>query len=410
MSGGVDSAVALLRAGAERGRGDAPALGRPARPERRARLLLARRRRSRARETCHALGPAARHARPARGVPRRRRGAVRRRATRPGLTPNPCTRCNGAFRFDALVAFADRVGADDGLDRALRARRRAGRDAPRRPRPPIPPRISRTCSRRSTRRCSSASGSRSASRRKDDVRAEAAAAGLAAARRPESQEACFLAGDDYRGVPRARGRRARRPGAIVDEDGDASRRARRASGTSRPGSGAASASPAPEPLYALRTDAATATVVVGPRRALAVTRVEVARRRCTSRSTRAEAKLRYRSARPSRARRADRGRLRARPRRRRRGRRARPGRRALRRRRRRGGRHDRAPATGSRSRRDLTLGHGRGIAAGDVAYWASPSSSSRLGVGSLFALVKLGELLRRDLVASSAAPSATCCP
>ena len=29
-----------------------------------------------------------------------------------GLTPNPCMRCNGAFRFDALAAFAERIGAD----------------------------------------------------------------------------------------------------------------------------------------------------------------------------------------------------------------------------------------------------------------------------------------------------------
>ena len=42
---------------------------------------------------------------------------------------------------------------------------------------------------------------------KDETRAQAAAAGLAVARRPESQEACFLGGDDYRaflGPQRAR--------------------------------------------------------------------------------------------------------------------------------------------------------------------------------------------------------------
>ena len=30
-----------------------------------------------------------------------------------GRTPNPCMRCNGAFRFDELVAFAERAGADE---------------------------------------------------------------------------------------------------------------------------------------------------------------------------------------------------------------------------------------------------------------------------------------------------------
>ena len=35
------------------------------------------------------------------------------RAYEAGETPNPCMRCNGAFRFDELVAFARRAGADE---------------------------------------------------------------------------------------------------------------------------------------------------------------------------------------------------------------------------------------------------------------------------------------------------------
>ena len=31
--------------------------------------------------------------------------------TPPGVTPNPCVRCNGSVRLDAMVAFADRLGA-----------------------------------------------------------------------------------------------------------------------------------------------------------------------------------------------------------------------------------------------------------------------------------------------------------
>ena len=45
---------------------------------------------------------------------------------------------------------------------------------------------------------------------KDETRAEAARAGLAAARRPESQEACFLGGDDYRAFLERRGVKASR--------------------------------------------------------------------------------------------------------------------------------------------------------------------------------------------------------
>ena len=78
MSGGVDSAVALLRAGSN-------AVGvtlrlwlDPTGPDAE-RVCCSPAAVIRARETCHALGAAARHARPARGVPRRRRPAVRRR-------------------------------------------------------------------------------------------------------------------------------------------------------------------------------------------------------------------------------------------------------------------------------------------------------------------------------------------
>src|SRR5581483_4213303 len=53
---------------------------------------------------------------------------------------------------------------------------------------------------------------------KDETRAEAERAGLAVARRPESQEACFLAGDDYRRFLGRRGLRAGR-GPVVDEQG-----------------------------------------------------------------------------------------------------------------------------------------------------------------------------------------------
>ncbi len=54
---------------------------------------------------------------------------------------------------------------------------------------------------------------------KDATRAEAERAGLAAARRPESQEACFLAGDDYRPFLERHGVEAH-DGPIADERGN----------------------------------------------------------------------------------------------------------------------------------------------------------------------------------------------
>jgi tRNA-specific 2-thiouridylase len=126
---------------------------------------------------------------------------------------------------------------------------------------------------------------------KAETRAEAAAAGLAAAGRAESQEACFLAGGDYRSFLERRGLNG--GGPIVDLEG---RELGRHGGVwrftpgQRRGLGVASA----DPLYALRIDAATSTLVVGPREALATTSV-AARGRLFVDVERVEAKLRYRS-------------------------------------------------------------------------------------------------------------------
>ena len=75
-------------------------------------------------------------------------------------------RCNGAFRFDELVAFADRAGRRRAVDGPLRADRRARRRQARRPRGATSARTSRTCSQRSIPGSSSACDSRSATRRR----------------------------------------------------------------------------------------------------------------------------------------------------------------------------------------------------------------------------------------------------
>src|SRR5207247_8000875 len=63
-----------------------------------------------ARETCHSLGIP--------HVTLDLREAFKRAVVEPfvrgykrGETPNPCTRCNGGFRFAQLLAFAKRAGA-----------------------------------------------------------------------------------------------------------------------------------------------------------------------------------------------------------------------------------------------------------------------------------------------------------
>ena len=124
------------------------------------------------------------------------------------------------------------------------------------------------------------------------MRAEAAAAGLDAARRRESQEACFLAGDDYRAFLERQGLAAA-DGAIVDETG---RELGRHEGVWRytPGQRRGIGIAAAEPLYALRADAASNTLVVGPRGSLATTTVQ-ADGVLHAPAERVQAKLRYRS-------------------------------------------------------------------------------------------------------------------
>jgi tRNA-specific 2-thiouridylase len=208
-----------------------------------------------------------------------------------GDTPNPCIRCNGEFRFDELLAFADRAGCD---------RLATGHYA----------RIVEHRGRRLLARAAAAAKDQSymlaqldpdllervwfplGEQSKEETRAEADRAGLAVAQRADSQEACFLAGDDYRTFLARHGVPARE-GAIVDADG-------RELGTHTgvwgftPGQRRGIGVVAERPLYVIDTDAAANTVVVGPRDALARRRVRASGRLYLP-VDRAEAKLRYRS-------------------------------------------------------------------------------------------------------------------
>jgi tRNA-uridine 2-sulfurtransferase len=285
MSGGVDSAVTLLKAGPNavgvtlrlwldpQGPDSERACCSPA-------AVL------QARATCHARGLPhvtldLREQFRAKVVD----GFVRGYAA--GETPNPCIHCNGSFRFDELLAFADRAGAAR-LATGHYARVRDGLLA--RAADPAKDQsyMLATLDPALLDRLWFPLGEQT----KAETRAEAAGAGLAAARRAESQEACFLAGGDYREFLGRHGLPSR-DGAVVDEDGQQLGRHAgfwRFTPGQRRGLGVAAA----EPLYALRTDAATNTVVAGPRSALAATRVEV-QGKLYADVARADVKLRYRS-------------------------------------------------------------------------------------------------------------------
>ncbi len=293
MSGGVDSAVALLRA---RDAGYEP-VGvtlrlwvDPDGPDGE-RACCSPASVFAARDACHALG-----------LPHLTldlREEFRRSVVRPfvagyasGETPNPCIACNGRFRFAELLALASRIGARrlatghyarivEHRGRRLLAR---GADPDKdqsymlgRLDPELLPRLWFPLG----------------GQTKDETRREAREAGLAAAGRPESQEACFLAGGDVRGFLRRHGL-TQADGPIVDERG---RELGRHGGFwgftpgQRRGLGVA----AGVPLYTLRTEAVTNTVVVGAREALARTRVRVREGRLHVPVERGEAKVRYRS-------------------------------------------------------------------------------------------------------------------
>ena len=289
MSGGVDSAVALLRSLPN-------AVGvtlrlwlDPAGPDSE-RACCSPESVIQARETCHRLGVP--------HVTLDLREEFRRAVVTPfvrgyarGETPNPCTRCNGGFRFAELLAFARRAGAGRlATGHYARIVEREGRLLLARGTDPTKDQsyMLAALDPRHLDRVSFPLGEQD----KEATRAEAERAGLAAARRPESQEACFLAGDDYRAFL---GRQGLQPakGAIVGEDGTELGRHDgfwRFTPGQRRGLGLASS----EPLFVLGTRPAENAVVVGPRASLARTRVS-ARGRLHTRTDRVEAKLRYRS-------------------------------------------------------------------------------------------------------------------
>jgi tRNA-uridine 2-sulfurtransferase len=189
-----------------------------------------------------------------------------------GDTPNPCVRCNGEVRFDAMLELAGALGA---------ARLATGHYA-RIARDQRGPLVRVAVDERKDQsymlarlkpeqleRLSFPLGALT----KDSVRALAREAGLPVADKRESQDLCFVAGIGGRGFLRRHGGpRLSRGGEIVDRQG-------RVLGHhdgqhqftvgQRRGIGVA----APEPLFVLSKSAESGRVVVGPREALATSSV-----------------------------------------------------------------------------------------------------------------------------------------
>ncbi len=183
-----------------------------------------------------------------------------------GTTPNPCIACNGEVRIAAMVDLAQRLGAaylvtghyarivEDAEGPLLAAASDANKDQSymlaalppgllRRVRFPL---VELT---------------------KPEVREIAARHELAVAKKPESQDLCFLSGQGKGDFLRRHGGLREREGDVVDRSGRALGRHRGHHNFTvgqRRGIGGG----AEEPMYVLATDAATNTVTVGPRRDL----------------------------------------------------------------------------------------------------------------------------------------------
>ncbi len=183
-----------------------------------------------------------------------------------GSTPNPCIACNGEVRIAAMVDLAERLGAsylvtghyarivEDAEGPLLAAASDANKDQSymlaalppgllQRVRFPL---VELT---------------------KPEVREIAARHELAVAKKPESQDLCFLSGQ-------GKGDFLRRHGGLREREGDVVDRAGKAIGRHRGhhnftvGQRRGIGGGAEEPMYVLATDAATNTITVGPRRDL----------------------------------------------------------------------------------------------------------------------------------------------
>jgi tRNA-specific 2-thiouridylase len=180
-----------------------------------------------------------------------------------GQTPNPCILCNGEVRLAAMVDLAERLGAErlltghyarivedpDGpllATAADQAKDQSYMLAA------LPPELLRRL------------GFPLTELTKPEVREIAARHNLSVARKAESQDLCFLAGQGKRGFLRRHGGLGERDGAILDSAGRTLGR-HRGHHDFTVGQRRGIAVSAPEALYVLATDAAANTVTVGTR-------------------------------------------------------------------------------------------------------------------------------------------------
>jgi tRNA-specific 2-thiouridylase len=179
-----------------------------------------------------------------------------------GETPNPCVRCNGSVRLEAMLELGERLGSRTLVTGHYA---RVEGDLLRLAVDPVKDQSYVLCGLDpvSLGRLRFPLGSM----HKSQVREIAARGGLAVARKPDSQDLCFLAGTGLSRFLERHGELEGAAGPILDTEGrELGTHAGSRSVTigQRHGLGLSGG----EPLYVLKTDARANTVTVGPRSAL----------------------------------------------------------------------------------------------------------------------------------------------
>jgi tRNA-specific 2-thiouridylase len=186
-----------------------------------------------------------------------------------GLTPNPCVRCNGSVRLDAMLDLAGQLGASE---LATGHYARVEQDLLRVASDPAKDQsyVLAGLSAVSLARLRFPLGEMT----KPEVREVAAQAGLSVAKRRDSQDLCFLAGTKQAVFLERHGGLVRKPGPIVNEQGELLGEHNGAhiyTIGQRHGLGIATG----EPIYVLSTDTTTNTVTVGPKQSLMAEEIRI---------------------------------------------------------------------------------------------------------------------------------------
>ena len=186
-----------------------------------------------------------------------------------GRTPIPCVRCNMGVKFTDLFRLARDLGADC-LATGHYVRRMMGADGPELHRAIDPARDQSYFLFATTGAQLDYLRFPLGGMPKSDVRAIAAELELGVAAKPDSQDICFVPNGDYAAIVRKIRPDAEEDGEIVDRAGQVLGRHKGLIHYTVGQRRGIEIGGQPEPLYVVRLEPETRRVVVGPRRALAV--------------------------------------------------------------------------------------------------------------------------------------------